>query len=129
MDERPIIVIFGDSMLMDTVENNLLESRVLGVVRIHTNVTNVKERLKALHPDIVIFELDTPHSRFVLPFLQDQSGIPLLGLDLTCSRVVALSSQQYRTLSMQDLSQVIQIETAHRIRESEPSGVALSELE
>jgi hypothetical protein len=127
MDERPTVVLFGDSLLMDTVENNLLESRLLGVVRIHTNVTDVEDRLKALRPDLVIFELDTPHSRFVLPFLRDQSGIPLLGLDLICSRVVALSSQQYRTLSMQDLSQVIQIETAHRVRESEPSDEALSE--
>lgn len=112
---------------MDTVEASLGEdNHALGVVRMYTTVPDAAKRLKSLQPDLVIFELDTPHSQLVLSFLRDRPGTPFLGLDLTCSKVIALSSHQYTALTTDDLVQVIQIETIHTIKEVEPSDVALS---
>ena len=127
MKKRQLVVLYGDSLLMDTVEASLGDdSPALGVVRMHTTVPDAAERLKSLHPDLVIFELDTLHSQVVLSFLRDRPGTPLLGLDLTCSKVIALSSHQYTALTTDDLIQVIHIETIHTIKKAEPSDVVLS---
>jgi hypothetical protein len=107
MENRRMVVLFGNSLLMDTVEASLGQNHGLGVMRVHTSVLDVGERLKSLRPDLVIFDLDTPYSKFVLPFLRDYPGVPLLGLGVTHSTVVALSSQRYEVLSANDLVDVI----------------------
>ena len=111
MEKRQIVVLFGDSLLMDTVEAGLEKIKELGVIRIHTSIPDVVQRIEPLSPDLVIFDLDLPNSQFLLPFLRTLPGIPLLGLDVTCSRVIALSSRQYTTLTVHDLARVIHMQT------------------
>jgi hypothetical protein len=92
---------------MDTIEVSLGDNPELGVMRIHTTVPNIGGRLKALDPDAVIFDWDAPHTEFVLPFLREQPGVPLLGLDVTRSEVVAVCSQRYLALTVDDLARVV----------------------
>ena len=99
MDKQRIVVLYGESVLMDRVEANL-SKQLLGVLRIHATSKDAEERLRHISPDLVIFDLDTPHSQFVIPFLKDQPGTTLLGLDTTCGKVIALSSQHYTTLAV-----------------------------
>lgn len=101
------VVLFGSSLLMDTVEASLGNQRDLGVLRIHTTVADVRERMCSLHPDLVIFDLDVPQPSLILSFLKDHPGVPLLGLGVTRSTVVALSSQQFDVLTANDLTEVI----------------------
>lgn len=117
MDDRRIIVLFGDSLLMDTVEASLGENPELGVMRIHSNVPDIGERLKSIQPHLIIFDWDAPHCQFVLPFLREQSGIPLLGLDVTCSKAIMLCSQEYTILTADELAGLIQTKTANGILE------------
>ena len=117
MDNQRIIVLFGDSLLMDTVEASLGENPELGVMRVHTNVPDIGARLKSVQPHLVIFDWDTPHCQFVLPFLREQSGIPLLGLDVTCSRAIMLCSQEHTILTADELAELIQTKTANEILE------------
>ena len=63
-------------------------------MRIHTSVPNIGDRLASLRPDLVIFDWDAPHCQFVLPLLRTQPGIPLLGLDITCSRQYAVQTAE-----------------------------------
>ena len=109
MENRRTVVLFGDSLLLDTVEASLADYGELGVVRIHATVTDIGERLKALCPDLIIFDWDAAHLQLVIPLLRDQPGVPLLGLDVTSSKVIVLNSQQYVTPTVNDLAQVIQI--------------------
>ena len=112
MEDRRIIVLFGDSLLMDTVEASLGENPELGVMRMHTNMPDIGERLKSMQPHLIIFDWDAPHCQFVLPFLREQSGIPLLGLDVTCSKAIMLCSQDYTVLTADQLTELIQAQTA-----------------
>jgi hypothetical protein len=127
MKKRPLVVLLGDSLLIDTVEATLGDNQDLGVVRMHTTVTDVGERLKSLNPDVIIFDLDGPHSQFVLPFLRERPGVPLLGLDITCNRVIGLTGQHYTTLTMNDLTHVIQAQllcppVGHEREQPAPDG-------
>jgi hypothetical protein len=114
MENRYMVVLFGSSLLMDTVEASL-EKHELGLLRMHTSVTNLKERLQALSPDLIIFDLDVPLSEVIISLLIDQPGTPLLGLDVTSSRVVVLSSRQHKVMTANELAHVILAHTNHRI--------------
>jgi hypothetical protein len=116
MENRRIVVLVGDSLLMDTVEASLGENQEFGVMRIYTTVTSIADRVKSLCPDAIIFDWDAPHSEFVLSFLRDQPGVPLLGLDVTCSKAIALFSEQHLTLTMNDLARVVMMHTSGKTR-------------
>ena len=76
MTEQRLVVLFGDSLFMDTVEARLEDNQELGVMRIHSTVADVMGRLKSLCPDFVIVDVNTYQSKFALPFLQEQPGMP-----------------------------------------------------
>jgi hypothetical protein len=108
MGKRPLVVLLGDSVLIDSVAVSLEGSRVLGVTRIDTLTANVEERLTSLKPDLVVFELDSPYSPLVFSYIRERPCIQLVGLDLTCSRVIVLDSQQHTMRTMRELAYVVQ---------------------
>jgi hypothetical protein len=116
MDERPLVALLGDSLLMDGVEAGLANKRALGIVRLDTSIADIGERLKSLNPELIVFELDTPRSTAVLSLLREQPGTLLLGLDLACSQVIVLNSNRYPTRTMKELCQLAQTEVSYRAR-------------
>ena len=114
MKKRPLVVLLGDSLLMDGVAVGLGAREVLGVVRMDTTAAENGESLKSLNPDLIVFELDTPWSPAILSLLREQPGTQLLGLDLTCSQVIVLNSHQHPTRNMKELCQLVQTELDHR---------------
>ena len=122
MEHRRIVVLVGDSLLMDTVEASLEKDQEFGVMRMHTTVTDIAERLKSLCPDAIMFDWDAPHPEFLLSFLKDRPGVPLLGLDVTCSKVITLCSQEHITLTVDDLAKVVKLHTTDKTRTIEHSS-------
>jgi hypothetical protein len=112
---------------MDTVEASLGEDQEFGVMRIYTTVTDIAARLQSLSPDAIIFDWDAPHAEFVLSMLKQRPGVPLLGLDVTCSKVTALSSEQHLTLTVNDLARVLKVHTAGTAAPAEPAPGAVLE--
>lgn len=115
MKVKQVIALFGDSLLIDTVEASLQQSQGLGVVRVQSTTADALDRLKALHPDLIIFDLNDPNSRLVVPFFREHESTPLLCVDVTCSKVLALSCQHYTATSACDLEQLIYRETARAV--------------
>ncbi len=107
-EEGRLIVLYGDSLLIDTIEASLEANQDLGLMRIHATVTDLGGRLASLCPDLIIVDLSTPHSHQVIPFLWDHPGIPMLGLDVTYGRVVAFSSKSYQVQSVGDLAELVE---------------------
>ncbi len=110
MEKQPLIALLGDSVLMDGVAVSLGDRQTLGIVRLDLSKNDIHESLRTLRPDLIVFELDSPLSQSILSLLREQTGIPLLGLDLTCNRVVVLNSRHHVPQSMSDLCQVVQDE-------------------
>ena len=126
MEKRPLVVLLGDSVLVDGVAVSLGDQRVLDVKRIDISVVGLRERLQSLKPDLIVVELDTQGSQSIVSLLREQPGIMLLGLDLTCSRVIVLNSHQHMTRTMNDLCQVVQTEVSEASRSSKGGGPILS---
>jgi len=122
MKEQHIVVLYGNSLFMAGVEASLRGRHGLDVVRIDATLPDAAQRLDALRPDVVIFDLTAPdsplairHSQFAISFLSEHPGISLIGLDLNSNTMIVFSSQQHTVLTANDLAQVIQKNTS-RIR-------------
>lgn len=109
-----VVVLFGDSLLMDAVEASLGDRQGVSVVRIPTTIHNVEAYIDSLTPDFIIFDWDAPYTEVIISFLRYRPGIPLLGIDVATSRVIALSSLPYPALAVSDLAQVVRMETAYQ---------------
>ena len=105
------VVLLGDSLLMDAVEANLTSRDSLQLLRVRTAGHAPDQQLNSLSPDLIIFDFDAVHFEYLLPLLREQPGLPLLGLDINCNKIIALSSQQYPALSSDDLTQIIHRQT------------------
>ena len=109
MKEQQLVVLFGDSLLMDAVEANLAHRDELSLVRIRTAISDIVPRLYSLDPDLVVFDFDDEYSQFVLPLLRVKPGMSLIGLDANFSKAIRLTSHQYLELTSDDLARVIHI--------------------
>jgi hypothetical protein len=101
------LVLLGDSLLMDAIEANLARRDSLQLLRVRTIGPSPVQHLDGLSPDLIIFDFDAIHFEYLLPLLRNRPGLPLLGLDINCNKIIALSSQQYPALSSDDLTQII----------------------
>lgn len=106
MQKRDIVVLFGSSLLMDTVEASLAQKRSLDLIRIQADDVDWWRCISVLGPDLVIFDWGLPCSQ-ALYMLRDQPGLPLIGLDATTNSVIALSSRQYSPMNSNDLTKLI----------------------
>ena len=115
MERRPLVVLLGDSLLMDGIAVGLADRKMPGTIRMDSDVIDLRECLKTLQPDLVIFELGAPQSLAILSLLSEQPGIQLMGLDPACSRVIVLNSQQHLTPTINELCQLVQAETGQQV--------------
>lgn len=108
-----VVVLFGDSLFIDSIEASLQGRRDLGLVRIQSSVNDVVEKLKVLGPDLIIFDSMDSRIQFVVPFLRDRPDIPLLCLDVDTSRVIVVSGEHHLAPSARDLANLIELQTNH----------------
>jgi CheY-like chemotaxis protein len=114
MDERRLVVLYGDTLLID------------GVIRVDTTIANVGQHLKTIAPDLVIFDLDTPVielSKLIVPLLQKQPSIPFICLDAQHSEVVTLACEQHMARSTNDLVDLIRRQLPPSEQHGEEMGI------
>jgi hypothetical protein len=105
---RPVVWIIGNTMLMDGVEGCLRELKFNNLIRRSAISADFAIDMKANHPDLIIFERNTPGSFNLLQLLKENPGIHLLGIDLECNQVLVMNSYQIQTRTMGDLHQIVQ---------------------
>jgi len=107
---------------MNGVAISLAGNQWLEMTRLDAHATDVRQRLFTLKPDLVIFELDAPPIPCILSLLWEQPGIPLIGLDLACSRAIVLNSQQLDPPTLDDLCRMIQTKVSEGVHLKGGSG-------
>lgn len=112
MDNRPVVVLLGDSLFLEGVAMSLADRQRLGVVYMDSFGTDIQERLKSLKPKLIVFELDGPRSPAIFSLLKERPGTLLLGLDLDHNQVLLLKSRQHLAHNMKELCQLVQVHVA-----------------
>ena len=130
MNQKQIVVLFGDSLFLDTVEAGLGTDLEIGLVRIYTSVTDVVKRLQSFHPDFVIFDIVNLDDHTLLSLLKDQPGTLFLGLDINTNRIIALCCQCHTAHSLADLTQIIRQRSLNGLQDEPfPPDLRLEQLE
>lgn len=116
MKEQQVVALYGNSLFLAGVETSLRNREEFDVVRIDTTLLNVEQRLKSLHPNVIIFDcgdarLDTLPGMTQL--LKESPGVIVIGLDLTSNDVIVLSGQSHSATRVEDLIEAIRMETGH----------------
>jgi hypothetical protein len=114
METRSLVVLLGDSILMDGIAISLAGNQLLDMTRLDAHAIDVRQRLHSLKPDLVIFELDVSRLPCIPSLLLEQPGILLIGLDLACSRAIVLNSHQHPTSTLNELCRVVQAEAGQK---------------
>ena len=118
MAERPLVILLGDSLLMEGVAVSLANCPQIAIIRFDCSVIDIWEQVITLEPDMVIFELKIPHSPLILSLVKEKPGMRMIAIDLDSSQVIVLSSRQHHTRSMHDLYQIVEAEVGEQLRSS-----------
>lgn len=108
MKKKPIIVILGNTVLIEGVLFSLKSQENLTIFRIENPGSDLEECIRLMLPDLIIFELDDPGTRDCLECLKEMDEFSLIGLNLRKNQVTVLNSSQHNTGGMQDFIQIIQ---------------------
>lgn len=108
METQKFFALFGDSLFLDAVEAFLVDVPQAAVVRIHPSVTDLASRLLSFDPDLVIVDLNAPNLHFVVPFVKQRPGVPILGLDFACKQAILLTSRLYTAPTADDLLAIVE---------------------
>ncbi len=110
--KRRTVAILGDSLLMAGLRASMRGQEDVEVLQLEGLWQDLPAHLAALHPDVVIFDLDTPEVRALLDLIAQCSGVLFLGLGMAGSRAVAFSSRAHPARSAGDLVGLIEREVA-----------------
>lgn len=126
MADQPLVVVLGDSLLTEGAAISLANCPQISLISIDSIAFDIWQQIDALNPNVIVFDLEIPHSPLILSLLKEKPGILLLGLDLECNRVIVLNSRQHFTQSMHDLCQIVEAETDAAVRLSFSEELAKS---
>lgn len=107
MKERRRVLLYGQSLILGTVGVSLQRYPHLEVVPLSPPLPTAQE-LCALRPQVVIFDLESVPPEFPFSLLHEQPGLLVIGMDAAGDKLLVLSGQQARSLTTDDLIQMIE---------------------
>ena len=102
------VALYGNSLVMSSIGASLQGRAGLEVFCVDATLPDAAERLCALQPDVVVFDLAAARPEFAIALWTAQPRLLLIGVDLTTGQALVLSGQPSRLLTMDDLLQVIE---------------------
>jgi hypothetical protein len=104
------VVLYGNSLGVSSIGASLQGRADLQVSSVDATAPEVMDRLRALQPDVVIFDLAAARPEFAITLWKAQPRLLLIGVDLLTHQALMLSSQPSRLLTLDDLLHVIEEE-------------------
>lgn len=102
------VVLFGNSLVMSSIGASLRDRGDLQLVTLDARAPDAAQRLQALGPDVVLFDLATAEPDFAVTLLKQHTRLLLIGVDLTTAKMLVLSGHESSMLTTEDLMNVIQ---------------------
>jgi len=108
------VVLFGSSLVVSSIGASLQGCSGLQVMAVDLEASataampSAAQRLAALRPDVVLFDLAAAQPDFAITLWKAQPDLLLIGVDLATNQALVLSGQPTRALTTEDLLQVIQ---------------------
>jgi hypothetical protein len=111
MEKRRRVVLFGNSIILGTVGEKL---RRLSGYEVMTLLPSQTDELKKIAPDVVLFDLETGHSKEMFSLPDGYSKELFVGVSPDRNIVKMWSGQRLQELSTSDLLQAIEQQLNHK---------------
>ncbi len=105
--EKRCIALLGNSLILETLGESLRrfpQNEVIGFFPPGTEQSGIA----ALHPEVIIFDLDSPRPQNAFSLLESGPGLVLIGVSSDTNLVKMWTGRQLREMSIRDLLKVIQ---------------------
>jgi hypothetical protein len=113
MEKIRKVVLYGSDLVVATVGETLRGQAGFQIVQIDPLLPDALQRLDAARPDTVLFDLASTQPDFTIALLRKHPSLVLIGVDLGSNKMLAMSGQESRLLTTDDLVHVME-EAKHR---------------
>lgn len=103
------ILLYGNSVILGSIGTSLRRCSQFEVTTLGTPLQN-SQAFDTVKPDIVLFDLEAPHTEEVFVLFKTHPALVLIGVSPGTNLVRVWNSQQLREMSMQDLFDLIESE-------------------
>jgi hypothetical protein len=103
MNASPIVLLLGESLFSESIAQGLANRLKMNVVRMDPGLLEMKDCLKCLQPNLIIFNLGDPWSDRLVDLLNEWKEIKLAGLDATNYHLILLTSHDYVSPTIEEL--------------------------
>jgi hypothetical protein len=105
------IVLYGNSLVVSTFGASLEGLPGLRLLGVDPGAPGTEEQLRAIQPNIVIFDLATEHTDFAVSLWKTLPDLLLVGVNPDSSQMLVLCARQQQAQCVEDLLSIIQGET------------------
>ena len=112
------ILLYGNSVILGAIGASLRRCSQFEVTTMASPLQKM-QKLDAVNPDILLFDLETIHTEAVFSKLKTNPSLLLVGISPDINLVKIWSGRQVRELSTQDLLELIKREANHLSVESD----------
>ena len=114
MGDKPYILLFGESILMDGIAESLIKQELTNVIHICSSAPEAMDFINSLDPDLIVYELNAINTDPIFKIIREQTESLHLAIDLSCSQAILLNCQRKPTESMQALCDLVNQEANHK---------------
>ncbi len=107
MAARSWVVVYGSSMFLAGIGEQLRQSGKLNVRTIEPDGAAAAARIRRLHPAVVLIDLAGAQPDATIALLRDQPGLIVMAVDPSSDKVLVLSGRQEQAMSATDLVQIV----------------------
>lgn len=106
--KKQIVALYGTNLIMSTIGASLKQKPEFQVQEVKGLFPDIMDKLDAAPPDVILFDLAAAQPDFAIPLLRRHPTIRLIEVDLTNNKMLLLSGEQSRLMTMDDLTQIIE---------------------
>jgi DNA-binding NarL/FixJ family response regulator len=106
--KKRIVALYGTNLIMSSIGASLQQKPEFRVVRIEGSLEDYLEKMGEARPEAILFDLATAQAHFAVWLMNHYPEIMLVGVDLVSNKMVVLSVDASRLLTIEDLIQAIE---------------------
>jgi hypothetical protein len=99
--------IYGSRLAISAIGASLQGKPEFEVQQIDGLLTELVDKLDAVPPDVILFDLAGTQPHFAIPLLHTHPTILVIGIDLANEKMLVLSGKEFRLLTVEDLVEVM----------------------
>ena len=103
------VATYGSSLVLSSIRASLEQRPGLRVSSFDAAMPGALERLRAMHLDVIVFDLASKQSDSAVALWKAQPEVLLIGVDMATDQMLVLSGESSHVLTPDDLVQVIEM--------------------